>query len=573
MFCENCGKQIEDNAVFCEHCGAKQGSAPVAADIPAAPAPKAATPFFSILKAKLAAIHQKGKWILPACGAGLVAIIAAIILIVNIVSQVPMKNYVKVETSGYEGYSNFNCDLDRDTLFLRVLGMEDCKEYGDSEYLDVSPEEYLEKIGGISDRKAFLRLVESIDIEFEFPEGKTEYTLVNGDEIKITLICDEDAAKSLGVALKGGSFTHKVSGLETVETFDILQYFDVTYEGATNYARARLTCTKTESVTKGGITFFFEEGESYFEYVRNDYRSTSYPDLNAENNGNLKNGDTVTITLPYENTEFADEGLVIQAVEKSITVEGLQEPVEFDLLQYVKPVYTGINGSGRASLEPTQEEVTFGDFRFDLENGYCYYKDDRIVSFYFNFSKRSSLTNGDTITITLSCNEESLARRGLKLKSTTMDVTVAGLHEYVTKLSQLSAVMNDYDAAGKETVYNYLNENWGRAVHNSYFGSYSNQKIGDDLALYKTILTTHKSSTSASSNALWLIYSVTLSDNKITTPTTYYFAVEDRGIAISSVDNTLYDEISLTKYSGYTSYDELYNAIASYNVNIEVNPQ
>lgn len=572
MFCENCGKQIEDNATFCEHCGTKQENAPVAA--PAAP--KAAPAFVTTVKTKVAAIHKKNKWILPACAAALVVVIVAIVLIVNIASQVPMENYVKVEVSGFEGYSYFDCDLDSETMLLRVMGEEDCKEYGDSEYLGISPEEYLMKIyNNVSSKKTFVRLAESIDVTYEFPEGKNAYNLSNGDEVKITLTCDEDAAKELGVALKGGTFTYTVSGLQAIETIDVLEYFDVTYEGATDYARAYLTCTKSETVTKAGITFFFTEGERCFEYARDEYRNTIYLDLYAENNGYLKNGSTVSISLPYEADYFADEGLLFASVKKDITVAGLQEPVEFDLLQYVKPIYTGLNGSGRLELEATEQEVTFGDYRIDFEDRYCYYKDERICYFYFNSSKTYSLSNGDTVTITISCDEEDLARKGLKLKATTTDVTVAGLHEYVTKLSQLSSVMSSYEAAAKEMITDYLNENWSVAVHNSYFGSYSNQTIGDDLTLYKTILTTHKSSNSASDNTLWLIYSVTLSDNKITTPTTYYFAVKDTAIAVSPVDNTLYNEISLSKYRGYTSYEDLYKTcnIESYNLNIEVSPE
>ena len=571
MFCENCGKQIEDNATFCEHCGAKQESAPVAA--PAAP--KAASAFLTAVKAKVAAIHKKNKWILPACAAALVVVIVAIVLIVNIASQVPMQNYVKVEVSGFEGYSYFYCDLDEETMLLRVMGEEDCKEYGDSEYLGISPEEYLMKIyNNVSSKKTFVRLAESLDVTYEFPEGKNAYNLCNGDEVKIILTCDEDAAKELGVALKSGTFTYTVSGLQAIETIDVLEYFDVTYEGADNYARATLTCTKTEFVTKAGITFFFTEGQRYFEYARDDYRNTIYLDLQATNNGNLKNGSTISISLPYETDYFADEGLLFASVNKDITVAGLQEPVEFDLLQYVKPIYTGLNGSGRLELEATEQEVTFGDYRFDFENNNCYYKDERICYFYFNSSKSYSLSNGDAVTITVSCDEEDLARKGLKLKATTTDVTVAGLHEYVTKLSQLSPVMGDYETAAKEVITNYLYENWSVAVHNSYFGSYSNQTIGDDLTLYKTILTTHKSSNSASDNTLWLIYSVTISDNKITTPTTYYFAVKDSSIAVSPADNTLYNKISLTKHRGYTSYEDLYAYyIKSYDLNIEVSPE
>ena len=90
------------------------------------------------------------------------------------------------------------------------------------------------------------------------------------------------------------------------------------------------------------------------------------------------------------------------------------------------------------------------------------------------------------------------------------------------------------------------------------------------MKLHKMVLTTPKSTSSYTKNTLWMIFSVTISDNKITTPTVYYFAVAQSDVAVY-VDGSLYFDDYFSKYSGRTSYDAVYtDLIDSYNLNIEV---
>ena len=578
MFCENCGKQIEDGSTFCEHCGAKCESAPAPAPEAATPAaPKAPPAFLVKLKATVAAIHKKGKWILPVCGAALVAIIVAIILLVSAGNTVSMRDYLKIEVTGYEGYAEFNCRLDESSLLARALGCKDCKTYGDFEKLsDEVKESYYTKSQNNPNAYTFYS---SLDYDYELPEGKSESDLRNGDVITITLTCDEAAAKQLGITLKSETFQYTVAGLKAAESFDLLQYFDVVYEGADGYAYAEVRCNTTQDIEVGNITFELEADLDYFtvRYENNDggsWSDTFWPYIDSDNNGNLSNGDVITMLLNIYNPEdFVQYGVALSATEKEITVAGLTEPEEFDILQYIEFEYSGVNGNAWLSLEDKQESVEYGDFRFDFNSNDIYYQDEYVTSVYFYLDNSSWLSNGDKVTVEVSADHEALANKGLKFKDVTKEYTISGLPEYVTELSQLNGILDSFKEAATEQITNQLYNNWEYAVHGSYWGDYSNQVIGEDMALFKTILTTSKATNSEEDNKLWLIYSVTLDDNELAAPTVYYFAAMQGSIAYSAESNQLADEIALSIFRGYTSYDELYeDLIESFNLNIEVTP-
>jgi len=578
MFCENCGKQIEDGSTFCEHCGAKCESAPASAPEAATPAaPKAPPAFLLKLKATVAAINKKGKWILPVCGAALVAIIVAIILLVGAGNTVSMRDYLKIEVTGYEGYAEFNCRLDESSLLARALGCKDCKGYGDFDKLsDEVKESYYTKSQNNPNAYTFYS---SLDYEYELPEGKDERDLQNGDVITITLTCNEDAAKQMGITLKCGTFQYTVSGLKAAESFDLLQYFDVVYEGTDGYAYAEVRCNTTDSIKVGNITFELEEDLDYFTVRYEDeddysWSDTFWPYIDSNNNGELSNGDVITLALNIYNPEnFAQYGVALSATEKEVTVAGLTEPEEFDILQYIEFVYSGVNGNAWLSLEDTQESVEYGDFRFDFNSNDIYYQDEYLTSFYFYTDNSSWLSNGDKVMVEVSAHHETLANKGLKFKDVTKEYTVSGLPEYVTELSQLEGILDSFKESAVESITNQLYNNWEYMVHGSYWGDYSNQVIGEDMALYKTILTTSKATNSEEDNKLWLIYSVTLDDNELAAPTVYYFAAMQGSIAYSAESNQLADEIALSIFRGYTSYDELYeDLIESFNLNIEVTP-
>lgn len=579
MFCEHCGKQVEDGSAFCEHCGAKfetatapaaeASAAPVAAAAPAAP--KAPPAFLTKMKNFFVGIHKKNKFILPACGLGLVAIIVGIIFLVGFLSQVPMQDFTKIEATGYEGFSEFTCDLDETSIMLRALGYDECEEYGDYKYFDESEvEKVYAKMNSKNQKKALEQLADSLKIEYTFPEGRDEYTLRNGDKIEITLTCDEDAAKELDFPLKGSTFTYEVTGLKSVDLFDVISYFTIEYTGADGYATAQMVCNKTEDVTKGDYTFSFTEGNRYFTIDgKNGYETDIYLYVEYGDNESLSNDDEVTITMNYvDNETFLEQGFAVSPSKKTVKVSGLTAPQEFDLLQYYTLTYSGINGDGYIDrLVPSQEEVTIGDLRIDLESHELYLKDNYVAYYSFNYSPNYDLSNGDEVTVTINYNEEYFAKAGIILTATEKTVTAEGIYEYVDELSDLAPIMEDLTASAKETLVEKLDNSWNSFIHNTYFGSFSDKKYSDPV-LYKTILATNP--TSYTSNYVWFVFSSTISDSEITTPTTYYFAVYDDNFAYSTTREALRYDPSFYAYFSDTNYDELQTRIADYGGELEV---
>lgn len=573
MFCENCGSQIPDGSVFCENCGAKMepAAAPVAPVATDAPAKKPVT--FASLVEKVKAIHQKNKLIFPIAGAVLVVAIALIIVFSILGKQVSMKDYLNITMEGYDGYGRMVYEFGDVSFGMRAVGDKDSKEFGDHD-----DEEYFiafEPSDVSKDYRKNLtkakKLVESIEISCEMPEGKTSDALKNGDVITFTVEVNEKLAEDLGITIKDTTFEYTVEGLEPIAQFDVLSYFDLKAEGYDGYGKVELACNQTGSKQVGGITFDMEEGEERIRYSSEDgYNGSIYVYINGDTY-NKSNGDTVEVTLDVYTDGFVSYGVEVIGLEKEYTVSGLKETTEVDLLQYYKVEFTGLNGSGGAKVTPTQETLTVGDLTVDLASGEWKRDGDYVTSTYVRVSDSWGLSNEDVIKLYFNPSESTFSENGIKFKATEQELTVSNLAAYVTALSEIK----DYSAqetAAKEVVNNYLLDDWAHAVHGRYWGSYSNQKIGEDMKLHKMILTTPKSTSSYTKNTLWMIFSVTVSDNEITTPTVYYFAVAQNDVAVYA-DGTLYSGEYYTKYAGYADYNTLYEEKInsnSFNLNIDV---
>lgn len=570
MFCENCGSQIPDGSVFCENCGAKMepAAAPVVPVATDAPAKKPVT--FASLVEKVKAIHQKNKLIFPIAGAVLVIAIALIIVFSILGKQVSMKDYLDINIEGYNGYGQVDVEFGYMSFGMRAAGDKDSKEFGDydeDEYLDASE---VKKDYRKNWKKA-LRLIETIGISYEYPEGKGDGSLSNGDVIIFTVEVDEDLAEDMGITIKDTTFEYTVEGLQPIAQFDVLSYFDLKAEGYDGYGKVELACNQTGSKQVGGITFDMEEGEERIRYSSEDgYDGSIYVYINGDTY-NKSNGDTVEVTLDVYTDGFVNYGVEVIGLEKEYTVSGLKETTEVDLLQYYKVEFTGLNGSGEAKVTPTQETLTVGDLTVDLASGEWKRDGDYVTSTYVRVSDSWGLSNEDVIKLYFNPSESTFSENGIKFKATEQELTVSNLAAYVTALSEIK----DYSAqetAAKEVVNNYLLDDWAHAVHGRYWGSYSNQKIGEDMKLHKMILTTPKSTSSYTKNTLWMIFSVTVSDNEITTPTVYYFAVAQNDVAVYA-DGTLYSGEYYTKYAGYADYNTLYEEKInsnSFNLNIDV---
>ncbi len=571
MFCENCGKPNADNAAFCEHCGARLSPAvaPAPAQQQAAPAP-APAPKAGIAETT-GAFFKKNKWALPAL-IGVVAVVIVVAIIAGTLSkQVKVSNYLDVTVSGYDGYGTLEWNFDRSSLMMRVLGDKQYKGYGDFDEHDFSEEQFEEL------RKKYAKkwekaaaLCSNVKIDVELPEGKTSRSLSNGDVVHFTITCDEKIAKALGVTVKATTYEYKVENLQEVKTLDALENFDLVFSGYDGHGTFEIECTKAFSTTIGDITFEADAGEDMIRYtVKDGYSGSIWIGMEDYNVGELKNGDKLTMRVENDEDDFATYGVILTGLSKEVTVSGLKEMTQVDLLSHFTVQFTGLDGSGKAEIIRDTDSFTEGEYTFDLENQEISHDGSRLCSFYIQLSDSYYLTTGETITLSISANERTLAENGLEITQYSKEIPVTGLAHYATDVKQVENGVDDITAKGMQTITDWLNDNWSYAVHDSFWGNkYTDQSIGDDMALYKMILTTPKSSESRPRNTLWLIYSVTLQDSSMEAPTVYYFAVKTENVAAYD-DGTVLADGSLNRYTGVTSYEELYDElIEAYNVNI-----
>ncbi len=565
MFCENCGKPNDDNARFCEHCGAAFSQTPPVN--PAAVPPIAARPKEPLVK-RIKQIHDKNKWLFPGAAAVIALIILACVVFSILGKQVPVSDYLNVEVSGYDGYGQLTYDFDELSFVMRVIGLKEYKEYGDAdledeEFVDVM-EEHKRKIEKLE------KLITSIKITAELPEGRTKTTLKNGDIIIVTVNMDESQAEKLDVSLKNMTIEYTVSGLKDTLTYSPLENFNLVFDGYNGYGSYELVCTKTEEKDLGDLIFTTTEGESVIHILNkeNEYTNSIYVYTEGDNN-RLSNGDTIRMYITTEENRWISDGVMLAGISKEVAVSGLAPMQTIDLLTNIQVHYEGINGDGDASLSYIEQVLTVGELTFDFKEKDVYIGEEYLTSFSFSFSNRRDLTNGDQITLETSVNEDRLAKYGVAVSQLSKEMTVSNLAAYAGDMDSIRESLATVTELAKTELMDWLYDSWNRAVHDSFFGNPSNQEIIAEPILHKAVLTTSKSSSSSTKNTLWLVFKGTLNDSKLETPTELYFALCLDNVAVKA-DGSLYltDEY-FDKYSAEPSYEEIYtNYIEEYNVNI-----
>lgn len=144
-------------------------------------------------------------------------------------------------------------------------------------------------------------------------DGSADKTcnLSNGDVVTYTWDgvneqTKKEAEEMFGVKIKCSDVTYKVSGLTAVNTFDAFDGVEVEFDGISPDGSATVNTLPTAEAAKG---LYYTLDEQY----------------------NLANGDTVTVTVHSNRDDFSDciekYGAIPAATEKTYTVEGLNEYV------------------------------------------------------------------------------------------------------------------------------------------------------------------------------------------------------------------------------------------------------
>lgn len=310
--------------------------------------------------------------------AAALAVVVVLVLIMVLISthktKIDLSKYVTITYSGYNTIGHASAEIDYEKL---------AADYG---------EKLEEGLSGITAQLAF----------YAVATGKLDKTegLTNGDEITFIWNNDESNAaviqafeKNHKLNLVFKNVTEKVSGLENADVYDPFESITLNFSGYSSLGNASI--------------------DTSFAKVKN-LRYTVSPD------SNLSNGDEVTVSVSAPYGESLEDycmsyGYVPGQKEKTYTVSGLDEIIDYDLFAGLDVSFEGISSIGSVKIDKSGVEI--GDISYSVEPS-------------------AGLSNGDTVTVTASYNgwyysdiDSYLANSGYKASATTKTYKVSGLTE------------------------------------------------------------------------------------------------------------------------------------------------
>lgn len=344
MICVHCGRDIPNGTKFCPFCGQ-----PVAADQPAGqpafniqpgasvrppqqpPVMGAQQPMGGQSAAATATVTPKApidpkKLAVPVAVAAVVVVGG--VLIATHKPTVNLNKYITLSAEGYNSIGTLDVEFDTDKLE---------KDYGKkiAKNFQKAMKNHEEDTYGLSNLAGSLYEGGETSLFVTYcADGSADKTrnLSNGDVVTYTWDgvneqTKKEAEELFGVKIKCSDVTYKVSGLTAVNTFDAIDGVEVEFDGISPDGSATVNTLPTAEAAK---SLYYTLDEQY----------------------NLANGDTVTVTVHSNRDDFSDciekYGAIPAATEKTYTVEGLKE--------YITST-DGLTDSVLVSLQNQAEDV------------------------------------------------------------------------------------------------------------------------------------------------------------------------------------------------------------------------
>lgn len=323
MICVHCGRDIPNGTKFCPFCGQ-----PVAADRPAGqpafniqpgasvqppqqpPVMGAQQPMGGQPAAATATVTPKApidpkKLAVPVAVAAVVVVGG--VLIATHKPTVNLNKYITLSAEGYNSIGTLDVEFDTDKLE---------KDYGKkiAKNFQKAMKNHEEDTYGLSNLAGSLYEGGETSLFVTYcADGSADKTrnLSNGDVVTYTWDgvneqTKKEAEELFGVKIKCSDVTYKVSGLTAVNTFDAFDGVEVEFDCISPDGSATVNTLPTAEAAEG---LYYTLDEQY----------------------NLANGDTVTVTVHSNRDDFSDciekYGAIPAATEKTYTVEGLNEYV------------------------------------------------------------------------------------------------------------------------------------------------------------------------------------------------------------------------------------------------------
>ena len=334
-------------------------------------------------------------------------------------AEVNLADYVKYTYEGYDGLGTGSASLDARKIVKDVE-----EQIGDEKASNAS------------------KLLKKIEIELD----KTE-NLSNGEKIMVYFnnVKEQELLDECDLTVIKDGFETKVEGLQELEEVDLFANYDITYYG-------------NDTVGSGYVSDYDFPDGVYGIY------------LELDKTKNLSNGEKIKLVVKsYDDDkdiqkDLAALGKKAKELEHEVTVSGLTELKEYDIFQGMYLEYTGLSGQATARI------------RFDYSQNEYYY------SFDYALDKEEELANGDTVTVTADIDdyykseytiEQYAANRGLKLTSTTKEITVEGILQPIMDIAEIdNAKFEAMKAADFEKIQaTYTDGVEGLVEANSFYGA------------------------------------------------------------------------------------------------------
>lgn len=320
MICVHCGRDIPNGTKFCPFCGQ-----PVAADQPAGqpafniqpgasvrppqqpPVMGAQQPMGGQSAAATATVTPKAPIDPKKLAVPVAVVVVGGVLIATHKPTVNLNKYITLSAEGYNSIGTLDVEFDTDKLE---------KDYGKkiAKNFQKAMKNHEEDTYGLSNLAGSLYEGGETSLFVTYcADGSADKTrnLSNGDVVTYTWDgvneqTKKEAEELFGVKIKCSDVTYKVSGLTAVNTFDAFDGVEVEFDGISPDGSATVNTLPTAEAAEG---LYYTLDEQY----------------------NLANGDTVTVTVHSNRDDFSDciekYGAIPAATEKTYTVEGLNEYV------------------------------------------------------------------------------------------------------------------------------------------------------------------------------------------------------------------------------------------------------
>lgn len=231
----------------------------------------------------------------------------------------------------------------------------------------------------------------------------------NGDVLTVTVRCDEKALKKYHIRLINTTYTVSVSDLNSVESLNAFADVTISYSGTDGFGKAEINTSKCKPIVSDNFTFSITK---------------------SSNNGELSNGDTVTVvanctsasynpddsTIDYNGKKYA----VSRSSSSEFTVSGLESSKELDPFENVTINFTGISPRVTATGVNTDSASEI------IKN-----------TFEYTISQSSNLSLGDVITVKAEYkpgfDDESLLENGFTLLKSKRTYIVENVDSYAEK--------------------------------------------------------------------------------------------------------------------------------------------